>query len=284
MSAPISVDQGFLRGWVRAPQAEDHKYSRGVLTLVTGSSLYPGAALIGVEAALRTGVGMLRYVGPPGVAQMVVIQHPEVVIAPGTSDALVVGSGMVAPLDEQLEADVIAAAGQSVPSVIDAGALDYAEKFGPLSVLTPHQGELHALCDRLGVTRAATDLESAQNLAAHLSMAIVVKGSLGSVVNHHGDVWELPRATPWLATAGTGDALAGIIGAVCASWHERLHESPELIAEAAAAGALIHSIAAARASARAVGDADSPTGGPFSVMDVCREIPAVIGETLSSGR
>lgn len=282
MSASVNVDQAFLRGWVRAPQAEDHKYSRGVLTLVTGSSLYPGAALIGVEAALRTGVGMLRYVGPVGVAQMVVIQHPEVVIAPGSSDAVVVGSGMVAPLEGDLEAEVLAAAAQSVPSVIDAGALGYAEKFGPLSVLTPHQGELQELCERLGVARGTTDLESAQALASHLSMAVVVKGSLGAVVNQKGDVWRLPRATPWLATAGTGDALAGIIGAVCASWHERLHEAPELIAEAAAAGALIHSIAAAMASARAVGDADSPTGGPFSVMDVCREIPAIIGETLSS--
>jgi hypothetical protein len=53
-------------------------------------------------------------------------------------------------------------------------------------------------------------------------------------------------------------------------------------AEAVAAGALIHQIAAARASARAVGDADSPTGGPFSVMDVCREIPAVVGDALSA--
>jgi ABC-2 type transport system ATP-binding protein len=50
----------------------------------------------------------------------------------------------------------------------------------------------------------------------------------------------------------------------------------------ALAGALIHQIAAARASARAVGDADSPTGGPFSVMDVCREIPAVIGDAITS--
>lgn len=282
MGANVSVDQAFLRGWVRAPQPEDHKYSRGVLTLVTGSSLYPGAALIGVEAALRTGVGMLRYVGPSGVAQMVVTQHPEVVIAPGSADAVVVGSGMVAPLDGDLEGEVLAAAAQSLPSVIDAGGLDYAEKFGPLSVLTPHQGELLALCERLGVDRGTSDLESAHNLAKALSVSVVVKGSLGAVVNHVGGVWELPRATPWLATAGTGDALAGIIGAVFASWHERLRESPELVAEAAAAGALIHSIAAARASARAVGDADSPTGGPFSVMDVCREIPIVIGETLSS--
>jgi ADP-dependent NAD(P)H-hydrate dehydratase / NAD(P)H-hydrate epimerase len=282
MNAPIAVDQGFLRGWVRAPGPDDHKYSRGVLGIVTGSALYPGAALIGVEAAVRTGVGMIRYVGPSALAQMVVTQHPEVVVAPGSVDALVVGSGMASPVEPEDEERIVDAAGHSVPSVVDAGALVHAEKFGPLSVLTPHRGELRALGERLGIDLGASDLETARNIAAHLGVAIVVKGSQGAVVNHLGDVWELPRATPWLATAGTGDALAGIIGAVCASWHERLRDTPALIAEAAAAGALIHSIAAARASARAVGDTDSPTGGPFSVMDVCREIPAVIGETLSS--
>lgn len=282
MAGPIAVDHNFLRGWVRAPQPEDHKYSRGVLSLLTGSAAYPGAALIGVEAAVRTGVGMVRYSGPEGVAQMVITQHPEVVIAPGSADALVVGSGMVSPLDEDSRSRVSAAIGQRVPSVVDAGALELVEDFGPLTVLTPHHGELEALLERLGIPAGATDRESAQKLAKKLSMTVLVKGAHGAVVDGHGGVWELPRATPWLATAGTGDALAGILGALLAAWHERLRESPKLLGEAVAAGALIHQIAAARASARAVGDADSPTGGPFSVMDVCREIPAVIGDALNS--
>jgi hydroxyethylthiazole kinase-like uncharacterized protein yjeF len=281
MTDPVHVDYDFLRGWVRAPQPEDHKYSRGVLGIVTGSQAFPGAALIGVEAALRTGVGMVRYHGPEGLSQMVIMQHPEVVIASGDADALVVGSGMDSPLDDEAKSRVLAALSQRVLSVLDAGALDLVEQCGPLTVLTPHHGELLALLERLRIPTGDSDLASATNLAKALSMTVVVKGSEGSVVDSTGRVWELPRATPWLATAGTGDALAGIIGALCASWHERIHESPELLGDVAAAGALIHQIAAARASARAVGDADSPTGGPFSVMDVCREIPAVIGGALS---
>jgi hydroxyethylthiazole kinase-like uncharacterized protein yjeF len=282
MARPIAVDHTFLHRWVRAPKPEDHKYSRGVLALVTGSLAYPGAALIGVEAAVRTGVGMVRYSGPEGVAQMVITQHPEVVIAPGTADALVVGSGMVSPIDDDTRARVAAAIAQGIPSVVDAGALELVENFGPLTVLTPHHGELGALLERLGIPAGATDRESAQKLAQELSMTVLVKGANGAVVDGSGGVWALPKATPWLATAGTGDALAGILGALLAAWHERLHESPELLGEAVAAGALIHQIAAARASARAVGDADSPTGGPFSVMDVCREIPAVIGDAITS--
>jgi NAD(P)H-hydrate repair Nnr-like enzyme with NAD(P)H-hydrate dehydratase domain len=264
MARPIAVDHTFLHRWVRAPKPEDHKYSRGVLALVTGSLAYPGAALIGVEAAVRTGVGMVRYSGP------------------GTADALVVGSGMVSPIDDDTRARVTAAIAQGIPSVVDAGALELVENFGPLTVLTPHHGELEALLERLGIPAGATDRESAQKLAQKLSMTVLVKGANGAVVDGSGGVWELPKATPWLATAGTGDALAGILGALLAAWHERLHESPELLGEAVAAGALIHQIAAARASARAVGDADSPTGGPFSVMDVCREIPAVIGDAITS--
>lgn len=282
MANPIAVDHNFLAGWVRAPKPEDHKYSRGVLALVTGSPAYPGAALIGVEAAVRTGVGMVRYSGPEGVAHMVITQHPEVVIAPGSADALVVGSGMDSPLDDQTRARVSAAIAQNIPSVVDAGALEMVENFGPLTVLTPHHGELVSLLERLGVPAGSSDRESAQKLAKKLSTVVLVKGSQGAVVDGRGGVWELPQATPWLATAGTGDALAGILGALIAAWHERLHDSPELLGEAVAAGALIHQIAAARASARAVGDADSPTGGPFSVMDVCREIPAVIGDALRS--
>jgi ADP-dependent NAD(P)H-hydrate dehydratase / NAD(P)H-hydrate epimerase len=203
------------------------------------------------------------------------------VIAAGTSHAQVVGSGMVSPLGEDASTEVLAASSLGIPSVIDAGALDFAENFSSCSVLTPHHGELQRLCDRLGITQGNNDRESATNVARALSMAVLVKGAEGAVVNHRGELWELPQSTPWLATAGTGDALAGIIGAVLASWHERLQHNPDLVAPAAAAGALIHQIAAARASARAVMDADSPSGGPFSVTDLCREIPGVVGETLS---
>jgi ADP-dependent NAD(P)H-hydrate dehydratase / NAD(P)H-hydrate epimerase len=277
----VPVDATFLRDWVRRPTSEDHKYSRGTLGMVTGSDDFPGAALIGVEAALRTGVGMVRYVGPPSVATMVVTQHPEVVIATGSIDALVVGSGMATPANPESAVRITEAAQHGVPSVVDAGALAHAEKFGPLSVLTPHRGELLALCARLDLATDESDLDTAAIVARELGVAVVVKGSQGGVVNHHGDVWLLPTATPWLATAGTGDALAGIIGALMASWHDELTAQPERVAQVALAGALIHQSAAAGAALRGAGSGSSGLGGPFSVLDLCREIPVVIAETLN---
>jgi len=59
---PWGADE--TKSQIAVPQPEDDKYSRGVLGVVTGSTMYPGAAVLGVEAALRTGVGMVRYLGP----------------------------------------------------------------------------------------------------------------------------------------------------------------------------------------------------------------------------
>ncbi|MDO9591060.1 MAG: NAD(P)H-hydrate dehydratase, partial [Microcella sp.] len=80
---------------VRVPTAADDKYSRGVVGFVTGSTRYPGAAVLGVEAALRTGVGMARYLGPSRPTEMVLQQRAEAVVSEGRVQAWVVGSGIV---------------------------------------------------------------------------------------------------------------------------------------------------------------------------------------------
>lgn len=276
-----SADLDFLTRWVRKPRSDDHKYSRGVVGFVTGSLDYPGAALIGVSAALHTGIGMVRYHGPDLVQAMVVTRHPEVVVAEGAVDAWVVGSGMGAPLTPESLERLERAKGSSAPVVVDAGALDMAEDFGSLAILTPHEGELRVLATRLGVDTTGSSLDRALAVSKQLGQCVVVKGSITRVVNGSGVVWELPTATPWLATAGTGDALAGIMGALCAAWHDTLVEEPHLLPEIAVTGALIHQTAAAYASAKVGFDADSPSGGPFSVMDVCREVSGVIARALS---
>ena len=79
------------REWIAVPTADDDKYSRGVLGVITGSHDYPGAAVLGVEAAARTGVGMVRYTGPRAVGVMVLARRPEIVTSPdacrhGSSD------------------------------------------------------------------------------------------------------------------------------------------------------------------------------------------------------
>ncbi len=81
-------------GWVAAPAAGDDKYSRGVLGVVTGSQEFPGAAVLGVEAAHRTGVGMVRYIGPRSVRQAVLARRPETVAVAGRVQAWLIGSGI----------------------------------------------------------------------------------------------------------------------------------------------------------------------------------------------
>ena len=83
------------RDWIAVPTPDDDKYSRGVLGVVTGSALYPGAAVIGVDAALHTGVGMVRYLG--AVAADVLARRPEAVATAGRVDAWLLGSGMTEP-------------------------------------------------------------------------------------------------------------------------------------------------------------------------------------------
>src|SRR3954453_5362537 len=78
---------------LRRPTPADDKYSRGVVGFRTGSDAYPGAAVLGVEAAWSTGVGMVRYLGPDGAAPLVLSHRPETVTADGRVQSWVIGSG-----------------------------------------------------------------------------------------------------------------------------------------------------------------------------------------------
>ena len=268
-----SVEREFLRPWIRRPGPQDHKYSRGVVTFHTGSSPYPGAALIGIQAALATGVGMIRYCGPEDVSRLVLSSFPEVVLAPGSTDASVLGSGMAEPLDVVDASRVAEAVSGGGILVVDAGALEKADQIPSPAILTPHHGELVRLSHRFSDGRVTTDVEMAAKIASVLGHVVVAKGSHTSVVDRHGSLWALPVASPFLATAGTGDALAGIIGALVAVWHERLHAQQDLLPEVAVAGALLHARAAEEAS-RANG------GGPFTIAGLCAGVSRVVGQIM----
>src|SRR6185312_9288269 len=79
--------------WIAVPGPGDDKYARGVVGFVTGSAPYPGAAVLGVEAAARTGVGMIRYLGPGRATRLVLQRRPEAVTVDGRVQAWVLGSG-----------------------------------------------------------------------------------------------------------------------------------------------------------------------------------------------
>jgi len=283
-----------LREWTRAdtetllrvPGADDDKYSRGVVGLRTGSLAYPGAAVLGVEAAWRAGAGYVLYTGDARDA--VLARRPETVARaePGRTrvGAWVIGSGTDAEHRDDAERQALEAIlDGDAAAVVDAGALDLAEEGAAPRVLTPHAREFARLRDGLGLrerdlddqkVRADAVLETAQRLRA----TVLLKGARTLVADPGGDVIHVANAPTWLSTAGTGDVLAGVVGALIAADVDRP------LAESAAAAVWLHGHAAARASG-AVGDDGSRTPGhPIVALDVAEALPGAIGELLSGQR
>ncbi|MGY3378852.1 hydroxyethylthiazole kinase-like uncharacterized protein yjeF [Arthrobacter sp. TE12231] len=208
------------------PERRAHKYSRGVLGVVAGSSAYPGAAVLACKGALAAGVGMVRYLGPPDVADLVRQSCPEVVCSAGAVadthvQAWLVGSGLDDSDEQQLQR-ARDAADSGLPTIADAGALPaLPEVLAPQVILTPHAGELSALLERLGVSldRAAVEAStlSAVRRAAGLTEAtVLLKGATTLVASPFQDFFSQAEGTPWMATAGSGDVLAGVIGGLLA--------------------------------------------------------------------
>ena len=203
------------------PSDLDHKYSRGVLGVITGSAQYPGAAVLTSSAASATGIGMIRFHSSSGLAHLVLHSTPSVVVQPGKVTAWLMGSGVEAKKYSDLTTWLRhrwfkLATLQSVPTVLDAGALHLAGSLEQPTVITPHSGELSKLLISRGISVSAEAIEGnpkkwVQEAADTLGVTVLLKGSTTYVANDSLLI-ELPTATPWLATAGSGDVLAGIIG------------------------------------------------------------------------
>jgi hydroxyethylthiazole kinase-like uncharacterized protein yjeF len=265
------------REWIAVPAPDDDKYSRGVVGFVTGSARYPGAAVLGVEAALHTGVGMVRYLGPGRPTRLVLARRPEAVTTDGRVQAWVLGSGQDADERDDATMDLLRnALGQDVPVVIDSGALDLvASATGP-AVLTPHAGELATL---LGAERAEITGDpagSARRAAAEHGATVLLKGHTSYIATSDGSLLRVTAPTTWLATAGSGDSLAGILGALIATHADAIAEDATTTARLAATACVLHGAAAARAGGATDGDA----GGPFTIVDLCGELPRVIAELI----
>jgi NAD(P)H-hydrate repair Nnr-like enzyme with NAD(P)H-hydrate dehydratase domain len=251
---------------IAVPGEHDDKYSRGVLGVITGSAMYPGAAVLGVQAAAHTGIGMIRYLGE--AAELVLQRRPEVVTADGRVQAWLLGSGMD-HVDRQLE-PLLRAVSQEVPVVLDGGALDLHDRAAGPVVITPHYGELARL---LGVDRAevAGDPEGyARRTADSLGVTVLLKGHTTYVAGP-GISLSAASAPTWLATAGAGDALAGILGALVATHAAAIADDPAELARLAATAAVLHGLAAKRASG----------GGPLTVLGLAAALPATIAGLLA---
>jgi hydroxyethylthiazole kinase-like uncharacterized protein yjeF len=267
---------------LRRPTTADDKYSRGVLGIRTGSTAYPGAAVLGVEAAWRTGVGMVRYLGPERPTHLVLARRPETVTVAGRVQAWLIGSGTDA--DERSDAET--AALRSVlsgphPVVVDAGALGLAVGAPAPRIVTPHAREHARLRTALGlddVDPASTEgrIAAARETAAALRATVVLKGAATVVARPDGWSVLVETGTPWLATAGTGDVLGGVIGALVAAAAAGRPGADDMdLGALAATGAWLHGRAATLAAARI-----GPRGGPITALDVAEALPFAVAEAL----
>ena len=254
---------------IAVPQHSDDKYSRGVLGVITGSAAYPGAAVLGIEAALRSGVGMVRYVGSE--RDLILQRRPEAVLATGRVQAWLIGSGMdYAHREADAEQRIAEALTQTVPFVLDGGALDVAVRAPGPVVITPHYRELGRLLDEPVEAIAADPKKWAIEAAQRLDITVLIKGHTTYVTDGATTV-AVAAAPAWLATAGAGDALGGILGSLVATHSNEVLEDPSLLVGLAATASFIHGQAAQRASA----------GGPLTILDVCAQVPAAIAALVA---
>lgn len=261
------------------PSDLDHKYSRGVLGIITGSEQFPGVAVLTTAAASATGVGMVRFHSSSGLAHLVLHTTPSAVVQPGKVAAWLVGSG----IDAKKYSDFTTWLRhrwfklirlQSVPTILDAGALSLAGSLEQPTVITPHSAELAALLSSRGVHVTAEAIEGdskkwVQFAAQTLGVTVLLKGSTTYVANDEVLI-QLPVATPWLATAGSGDVLAGIMGALVATNAIEILNDYNHLAYVAASAAYIHNQAAERASG----------GAPINAEAIITAIPATMARLL----
>lgn len=292
---------------LRVPGPDSHKYSRGVLGLRTGSHAYPGAAVLGAEAAWRMGVGLVRYVAPleeepaafglPSPAAAILSARPETVFSHDSAedrarcDAWLVGSGTDPAMRGFAEREALEQllAGEA-PVIVDAGALDLvaARPAAPV-VVTPHLGEFRALWRQSGFDDEAAERldpsEAAAILARELGVTVLLKGSRTVAAPPDGQALIHGPATPWLATAGTGDVLAGILGALVATHAHEARADAGLLARLGATAALLHDAAARIASGGEPADGEPAAeprhrgagrriaGHPITALDVADALP-----------
>jgi ADP-dependent NAD(P)H-hydrate dehydratase / NAD(P)H-hydrate epimerase len=306
----VALQSADVAALLPRPSAESDKYRRGVLGLLAGSERFTGAAWLATGGAVRGGAGMVRLVSATAAAAVVRQHWPEAVITitdPGEAPARVLettgrvqawaaGPGMGTSEDS---ADLMAAVlATDLPVLVDADGLTLlAAERGLLprpapTLLTPHAGEMARLLGASASDVEARRLEYARKAASELGATVLLKGSTTVIVGPGEDEPALvnPTGTPWLATAGTGDVLTGLAGALLAQGLAASH--------AAAVAAYLHGLAARLAAA---GQPSGEHGGhwpmepdgprpepdataPIGAADVLSALPAAIRAVQAAPR
>ncbi|WP_137871095.1 NAD(P)H-hydrate dehydratase [Sphingopyxis sp. 2PD] len=219
--APIGISERAAmrtlpRPTVAPPAAAAHKFDRGMVLVFAGPM--PGAAGLAAAAALRAGAGYVVLEGSERAPFAAIITESDARFGERLSDprvgAVVIGPGF--PAGDELLFDVEAALDSGKPLVLDAAAIAAAlprlcERPGK-AILTPHEGEFARTFPEL----YGSKIDRAKAAAARTGAVVVYKGADTVIAAPDGRVAAAWPGSPWLATAGTGDVLAGACGAMLA--------------------------------------------------------------------
>ncbi len=263
------LDPADVAGLLPRPGARDDKYTRGVVGIAAGSSTYPGAGVLCTGSAVHGGAGMVRYAGP--AAEPVRSRWPEAIVTEGKpSEAGRVQAWVVGPgigTDDAAAGLLRHVLAQDVPVLVDADGLTLLAREPGLArsrtaatVLTPHDREFERVAGPVGADRVG----AARRAAAELGVTLLLKGNATVVAGPDGAAYVNPTGTPWLATAGSGDVLSGLGGALLAGGLE-----PTV---AAALAAYVHGLAG---SIAAGGATTSAVGVLEALPDALRTVRAI---------
>jgi hydroxyethylthiazole kinase-like uncharacterized protein yjeF len=294
MSGPSPIDLAGLAAGFPLPRlgGDVDKHARGQVLVVAGGSLAPGAAILTGLAALRAGAGKLQLAAAAPAALPLGLAVPEAGVivaaadargeftaepgedllrAAGRADAVVVGPGMVAEETGARLAEALMTAEGGAAFVVDAAAMTGLAPASPAAracrgrlVLTPHPGEMARMLGSDRDAVAADPLDAARNVARALDAVVVMKGPATHVVTPDGRAWRHGDGVFGLATSGSGDVLAGLIGGFLARGAAPL--------TAALWGVCVHGRAGVRLSRRL-----GPLG--FLARELLAEVPQILAET-----
>lgn len=242
---------------LRWPTVTSHKHQRGRLAVISGGLANTGGARLAAQAGLRSGAGLVRVLCPPAALAVVAgsvtavmtssfVSAEDLVEQTERSTAIVIGPAAGVTDATRANVEALARAGRSL--VLDADALTVFEGkterlqdiFSAPAILTPHTGEFERLFPGL-LASSSTKIEAARAASKRAGCVVLLKGPDSTIAAPDGRAVVNTHATPFLATAGAGDVLAGIIGGLLAQGLDPF--------DAACAGAWMHGDAGLRVGA-----------------------------------
>ncbi|MFO8001271.1 MAG: NAD(P)H-hydrate dehydratase [Marinilabilia sp.] len=239
-----------IREMMPSPHKFAHKGTMGHALLIAGSLGTIGAAILASRACLKSGVGLLTTHVPHHAVSILQTTVPEAILDVDRSDlmftefpdlttfsAIGIGPGLGTRVNAQRALKDLLPAARNIKMVIDADGLnilganpEIMDTLSPATILTPHPKEFERLSGT--TSNDFQRLEKAREFAQTYKVILVLKGAYSAVVDQDGNVWFNSTGNPGMATAGSGDALTGIILALLASGMDPL--------KAARTGVFVH--------------------------------------------